>query len=194
MRHRRRSWWGSSRAFLARSIVNATARVGRHSRANTVRAKAPALSVRRWRWGVHTRPQRGTAPVRCTAYGYGISMTGALPTCPMCRKRAWERIPEPTPSPNRGRSRERHDALVRRGEGLRFILTEAGERNSVHRSGFLPGEVPVGPCARHAARLTATGTKRQARCHRRVDGSGGSAGTVATAQLERSLRVGVMCR
>ena len=37
-----------------------------------------------------------------------------------------------------------------------FILTEEGERISVHRSGFLPGEAPVGRCARRAVRLTAT--------------------------------------
>ena len=74
-----------------------------------------------------------------------------------------------------------------------FILTEEGERISVHRSGFLPGEAPVGRCARRAVRLTAT-TERQARCRRRVDGSGGSARAGATAQLEHSLRVAVMCR
>jgi hypothetical protein len=74
-----------------------------------------------------------------------------------------------------------------------FILTEEGERNSVHRSGFLPGEGPVGHLARRAVRLTAT-TERQARCPRRVDGSGGSARAGATAHLEHSLRVGVMCR
>ena len=37
-----------------------------------------------------------------------------------------------------------------------FILTEEGERIYVHRSGFLPGEAPVGRCARRAVRLTAT--------------------------------------
>jgi hypothetical protein len=37
-----------------------------------------------------------------------------------------------------------------------FILTEAGERIAVHRSGFLPGETPVGRCARRPVRLTAT--------------------------------------
>jgi hypothetical protein len=37
-----------------------------------------------------------------------------------------------------------------------FILTEEGERISVHRSGFLPGEAPVGRCPRRAVRLPAT--------------------------------------
>ena len=38
-----------------------------------------------------------------------------------------------------------------------FILAEEGERISVHRSGFLPGEAPVGPLRpRRAVRLTAT--------------------------------------
>jgi hypothetical protein len=37
-----------------------------------------------------------------------------------------------------------------------FILTEEGERIFGHRSGFLPGEAPVGPCPRRAVRLTAT--------------------------------------
>jgi hypothetical protein len=37
-----------------------------------------------------------------------------------------------------------------------FILTEEGERISVHRSAFLPGEAPVGRCAGRAVRLTAT--------------------------------------
>ena len=78
-------------------------------------------------------------------------MTGALPACPMCRKRAWG-----DPSLTRRRSRESHDAFVRRGGGFGFILTEEGERISVHRSGFLPGEAPVGRCPRRAVRLTAT--------------------------------------
>jgi cold shock CspA family protein len=34
-----------------------------------------------------------------------------------------------------------------------FILTDEGERLYVHRSGFLPGEVPVGRCARRPVRL-----------------------------------------
>ena len=63
--------------------------------------------------------------------------------------------PRGNPSPTRRRSRESHDAFVRRGEGL-FILTEEGERISVHRSGFLPGEAPGGRCPRRAVRLTAT--------------------------------------
>jgi hypothetical protein len=37
-----------------------------------------------------------------------------------------------------------------------FILTEEGERISVHRGGFLPGQAPVGRCPRRAVRLTAT--------------------------------------
>jgi hypothetical protein len=37
-----------------------------------------------------------------------------------------------------------------------FILTEEGERISVHRSGFLPGQAPVGRCPRRAVRLPAT--------------------------------------
>ena len=37
-----------------------------------------------------------------------------------------------------------------------FILTEEGERISVHRSGFLPGEAAIGRCPRRAVRLTAS--------------------------------------
>ncbi len=37
-----------------------------------------------------------------------------------------------------------------------FIVTEEGERISVHRSGVLPGEAPVDPCPRRLVRLTAT--------------------------------------
>jgi hypothetical protein len=93
---------GDHRARLHADDCNSTARVGRHSRANRVRAKALALSVRRWRWGVRPTRQRGTAQFRCTACGYGVSMAGALPTCPMCRKRAWERVPAPTLLRNEG--------------------------------------------------------------------------------------------
>lgn len=34
-----------------------------------------------------------------------------------------------------------------------FILTDDGERLYVHRSGFLPGECPVGRCARRPVQL-----------------------------------------
>jgi hypothetical protein len=71
-----------------------------------------------------------------------------------------------------------------------FNLTEEGERTSVHRSGFLPGEAAVGRCARRAVRLTATVQNGK----RVADGSGGSARAGATAQLEHSLRGAVMCR
>jgi hypothetical protein len=71
---------------------NSTARVGTLKGEYGGR-EALALSVRRWRWGVRPKRQRGTAQFRCSACGYGISMTGALPACPMCRKRAWERVP-----------------------------------------------------------------------------------------------------
>jgi cold shock CspA family protein len=115
---------------------NSAARVGRYSRANTVRAKALALSVRRWRWGVRPFDE---------AKDFG------------------------------------------------FFLTEEGERIYVHRSGFLPGETLVGG-ARRAVRLTATvqNGKRVA-----IDVSMApevAHGGGATAPLEHSLRVAVMCR
>jgi hypothetical protein len=28
---------------------------------------------------------------RCAACGYGISVSGALPTCPMCQRSSWKR-------------------------------------------------------------------------------------------------------
>jgi hypothetical protein len=64
----------------------------------------------------------------------------------------------------------------------------------VHRSGFLPGETPVGRCARRVVRLTATvqNGKRVA-----IDVSTApevSARAGATAQLEHSLRVAVVRR
>jgi hypothetical protein len=75
-----------------------------------------------------------------------------------------------------------------------FILTEEGERISVHRSAFLPGEAPVGRCARRAGRLTATvqNGKRVA-----IDVS--MAPEVAHGRARRrssniSLRVAVTCR
>jgi hypothetical protein len=45
---------------------------------------------------------------------------------------------------------------VDEAKDFRVLLTEEGERISVHRSGFLPGEAAVGPCPRRAVRLTAT--------------------------------------
>ena len=106
---------------------NSTARVGRHSRANTVRAKALALSVRRWRWGVRPKRQRGTAQFRCSACGYGISMAGALPTCPMCRKRAWERVPEATLLRHEGEAVNGTMLWFDEAKDFGFILTEDGE-------------------------------------------------------------------
>jgi hypothetical protein len=44
---------------------------------------------------------------------------------------------------------------VGKAKDFGFIVTEEGER-ILHRSGVLPGEAPVGPCARRAARMTAT--------------------------------------
>ena len=120
-------------------------------------------------------------------------MAGALPACPMCRKRAWERIPEATLLRHAGEAVNGTMLWFDEAKDFGFILTEEGKRNSVHRSGFLPGEGPVGRCARRVVRLTAT-TERQARCRRRVDGPGGSARAGAMAQLEHSLRVAVMCR
>jgi hypothetical protein len=77
--------------------------------------------------------------------------------------------------------------------GFGFILTEEGERIYVHRSGFLPGEgsgrslrPPPGAIGRDRA-------ERQARCHRRVDGSG-SARAGAPAGLELPFRVAVTFR
>jgi hypothetical protein len=74
-----------------------------------------------------------------------------------------------------------------------FILTEEGERISVHPSGFLPGEAPVGRGPRRAVRLTATvqNGKRVA-----VDVSMApevALGRARRRQLEHSLRVAVMC-
>jgi hypothetical protein len=64
----------------------------------------------------------------------------------------------------------------------------------VHRSGFLPGETPVGGCARRAVRLTAT--VQNGKCVA-IDVSMApevSARAGATAQFEHSLRVDVVCR
>jgi len=120
-------------------------------------------------------------------------MAGALPTCPMCRKRAWERVPEATLLRHEGEAVNGTMLWFDEAKDFGFILTEEGERISVHRSGFLPGETPVGRCA-HRGAADCDCAERQARCHRRVDGSGGSARAGATAQLEHSLRVAVMCR
>ena len=44
-----------------------------------------------------------TVEFRCVACGYGISMSGALPACPMCQGSDWEpahtgsATPEPPP-------------------------------------------------------------------------------------------------
>ena len=114
-------------ARLSRGRVQPAARVGRHSRANTVRAKALALSVRRWNLGVRPKRQRATAQFRCTACGYGISMTGALPTCPMCRKRAWERIPEATLLRHEGEAVNGTMLRLDEAKDFGFILTEEGE-------------------------------------------------------------------
>jgi len=100
--------------------------------------------------------QRGTAQFRCSACGYGISMTGCAPGLPDVWEASVGANPRGDPSLTRRRSRERHDAFVQPGGGFGFILTEEGERISVHRSGFLPGEAPGGRCARRAVRLTAT--------------------------------------
>ena len=35
----------------------------------------------------------GTVEFRCHNCGYGISLTGELPRCPMCRRRSWQRLP-----------------------------------------------------------------------------------------------------
>jgi len=35
----------------------------------------------------------GTVEFRCHNCGYGISLTGELPPCPMCRRRSWQRLP-----------------------------------------------------------------------------------------------------
>jgi hypothetical protein len=35
--------------------------------------------------------QRATSEFRCAACGYGITVSGALPTCPMCQSTSWNR-------------------------------------------------------------------------------------------------------
>jgi lipopolysaccharide biosynthesis regulator YciM len=35
-----------------------------------------------------------TVEFRCVNCGYGISLTGELPRCPMCRRRSWQRLPQ----------------------------------------------------------------------------------------------------
>jgi len=34
-----------------------------------------------------------TVQFRCLKCGYGISLRGELPACPMCQRRAWQRLP-----------------------------------------------------------------------------------------------------
>ena len=36
-----------------------------------------------------------TVQFRCLVCGYGISLRGELPACPMCQQRAWQRLPIP---------------------------------------------------------------------------------------------------
>jgi len=172
---------------------NSTARVGRHSRANTVRAKALALSVRRWRWGV--RPPRQTRYRAVPLHRVWVwdQHGGRAPSLPDVSEASVGANPRGDPSPTRRRSRNGTMLWFDEANDFGFILTEEGERISVHRSGFLPGETPVGRCA-HRGAADCDCAERQARCHRRVDGSGGSARAGATAQLEHSLRVAVMCR
>jgi rubrerythrin len=40
---------------------------------------------------VKLRP--ATAQYRCRRCGYGISVSGAMPLCPMCQRRNWKPIP-----------------------------------------------------------------------------------------------------
>lgn len=74
----------------------------------------------------------------------------------MCRKRAWERIPEATLLRHAGEAVNPTMLSFNQAKDFGFILTEEGERIYVHRSGFLPGEAPVARCPRRAVRLTAT--------------------------------------
>jgi hypothetical protein len=73
----------------------------------------------------------------------------------MCRKRAWEPT-EATLLRHAGEAANPTMLSSDEAKDFGFILTEEGERISVHRSGFLPREAPVGPCARRAVRLTAS--------------------------------------
>jgi len=74
----------------------------------------------------------------------------------MCRKRAWERIHEATLVRHAGEAVNGTMLWFDEAKDFGFVLTEEGERISAHRSGFLPGEAPVGRCARCAVGLSAT--------------------------------------
>jgi rubrerythrin len=37
----------------------------------------------------YSAPAAKPSDFRCTACGYGISVSGALPTCPMCQTTSW---------------------------------------------------------------------------------------------------------
>jgi rubrerythrin len=44
----------------------------------------------------YSAPVAKPSDFRCTACGYGISVSGALPTCPMCQTTSWDRTSKNT--------------------------------------------------------------------------------------------------
>jgi rubrerythrin len=39
----------------------------------------------------YSAPAAEPSDFRCAACGYGISVSGALPTCPMCQTTSWDK-------------------------------------------------------------------------------------------------------
>jgi hypothetical protein len=44
----------------------------------------------------YSAPAAGPTEYRCAVCGYGISVSGALPTCPMCQTTSWSRTSDST--------------------------------------------------------------------------------------------------
>ena len=59
------------------------------------------------------KPARITVEFRCAECGYGIMISGEIPTCPMCRASAWQ-TPEAALTPGAKRMAE----LAERSEAL----------------------------------------------------------------------------
>ena len=170
----RRLEWGDTqgriRCARRRSLIRSEMEVGRPSEAPTRDRAVPLRRV--WVWDQHDGRASGLPDVPEASVGAN---------------------PEATLLGHAGEAVNPTMLSFDEAKDFGFILTEEGERISVHRS-VLPSRSGSGrPLPPPRGAVDCDCAERQARCHRRVDGSGGSARAGAMAQLEHSLRVAVMC-
>ena len=99
------------------------------------------------------KPPRASSEYRCRACGYGISVRGELPPCPMCQRRDWQpnRLPRVEA---KGSGRTGTMLWFSEVKNYGFVLTDDGERLYVDRDSFVDGAAPVGRCARRPVNLS----------------------------------------